>query len=87
MFVPRRVIFFTWVAQPPTSSVYSFFGCPSEVINRNPKEPVWAIGTGVVATPLQAQDTQYQALVESGKERWAQKAVNKWSFNPLLLVS
>lgn len=23
-------------------------------------EPVWAIGTGVVATPLQAQDTQYQ---------------------------
>merc|ERR1711974_24179 len=23
-------------------------------------EPVWAIGTGVVASPMQAQDTQYQ---------------------------
>merc|ERR1712139_141839 len=23
-------------------------------------EPVWAIGTGLVATPLQAQETQYQ---------------------------
>merc|ERR1712150_125150 len=35
-------------------------------------EPVWAIGTGVVATPMQAQDTHYQIRLcireECGKE-------------------
>merc|ERR1712046_267382 len=31
-------------------------------------EPVWAIGTGVVATPLQAQETQYHVRAHIAKK-------------------
>ena len=62
-------MFFTHIPYEPEwwRMFHSWYRLSTKVIPSAAEEPVWAIGTGVVATPLQAQDTQYQAVGSCGQ--------------------